>query len=87
MEIRDIEPVNPRLTERRTGFSNKMENQKKVSPSICYSCYSNSNLSSCNKCKIISCGDCLTKNMCESCYQNSRVIRNFFCCGSKKIYP
>ena len=38
MDIRDIEPVNPRLTEKRSGFLKKVENQKKVSPSICYSC-------------------------------------------------
>ncbi len=87
MELRDNEPVNPRLTERRSGFSQKLGNQNKVSPSICYSCYSTSNISSCNKCKKISCEYCLTNKMCESCYQNSRVIRNFFCCGSKKIHP
>ena len=85
MEIRDNEPVNPRLVERRSGFSKKTE--KKVKPSLCYICWCNSDLSTCSKCKKITCTYCLTNKMCESCYQNSRFIRNLFCCGSRKIYP
>lgn len=87
MEIRDNEPVNPRLKERRSGFSRKTEELKKVRPSLCFNCYTSQDLNSCSRCKKIICEECLTKKMCENCYENSRYITNLFCCRSRRIYP
>ena len=78
--------TNLRLSERRTGFIRPPIDIKRVRPSISTTCHTNNTLSTCKKKKKILCTDCLTKNMCEICHQNSRTLRNFFCCFSKPLY-
>ena len=84
MKNRDIEIINPRLTECRYGFSKK---DLKIQPLICFNCNTNQDLTKCSKCNKIFCKGCLEKRMCKNCYQNSRGITNLFFSGSKKIYP
>ncbi len=85
MNLTKKEPVNPRLIERRSGFIKNKES--KVRPSLCFSCYTTQNLSNCSKCKKIICDECLIKKMCENCNENNKIITNFFCCRSRRIYP